>query len=451
MKSPLFLASLIPAMMVAPTFCHAQSIKVKHDLLTVDDVAVGPVVEKKLAADAYRYHFSDTAGHELFTAEWHTLGTQYYITLGVPGHARKADIEIVPSGISFNQAKIIAEQLIKKNSLFANKAWDTAAIRRYIDSHDQAFTEASQAEKDVQAKAAATAKNMDLKVLPDGRITVYGGKMLGRYVAQNEVDRRMAFYNAANELVATGAPVYGNSGRYSYNMRRDNATIEVDNQLSNGLTDRRQYFLAMAQKGVMAQLAKGYWSSADSSKIPAAVRQQAVFEAAVNVVNVPGKVTLEDGTVKEGIISMAFIKQQEKGITSLDFGEQLSFNYKNETGKNKNATYKPQELKSFEAGDRRFESGHVQLPLMKENHFLEVVYRSGRAGLFKSYSADGRGTLIFKADDADAAIPLGALIGGKRGSKEIFEKCLALEKWIADSKPAPTEADGRKLVDAYCK
>ncbi|MBD2769205.1 hypothetical protein IC235_15035 [Hymenobacter sp. BT664] len=429
----------------------AQSVQVKHQMLTVDGVEVGPVAEEKLPADVYRYHFSDTAGHELFTAEWHTLGTQYYLTLALPGYERKADLQFVPTGIGLNPAKIIANQLIKNNGLLANKSWDMAAIRHYIDTHDQAMSDLAKSERDALSRAAEAAKNMDLKVLPNGRITAYGGKPFGRYVVQNEAERRIQFYNAANELVAAGAPVYGSSRRYAYNMRRDNTLIEVDGEFSPGITEQPQYFLAMARQGLMAQLAKGYWSAADSSRIPVAVRQQAALEAGVNVVNQPGKVVLADGTVKEGTINLAFIKHPEKGITDLDFGERLSFNYKNESGKGKNATYKPQELKSFEAGGRTFESGQVQQPLMKENHFLEVVYRAGKAGLFKWYADNGMSSLVFKADDLGLTVPLGALTKGRKGAKGVYEKCPALEKWIATHQPAADEAGGKEVVDAYCR
>lgn len=349
----------------------AQKIKIekKTGLVSVDNVNVARIVSSKNAEKQDVYTFTD-----LNSDDWVTLtmvkldkdGDSFLqVSSSLSDKTSEMDWELLTFTLSMNSG--IANLIVKKHQFFTTDGMNKDAIVQFLDTqskkHLRAHQQKVEARQAIQSEIdafAPTFSGRDLSVINKntGDILIKFEDPTGRYDRYRNSDTDYAgfvFKDHKDNVIGLVRKSESRNGLPSYSIETyDSKTYNLGEVSSTALPVEVAKRLILSKYMGEGENSLAYRQQLEAEELAARrAKAQADEEEYDRRITVNGILTLDDGTVLDGIFKVEFrqtpdgiVKKEKGNIISLD-GKTLRHYYQDEKGKDKVKIYKEKQISSF--------------------------------------------------------------------------------------------------------
>ena len=383
-------------MLLVCTGSFSQKVKIKKNIISLDDVEVG-IVERydNKATKEVGYIYSDLKKENKFTMVSYDLGQDNLFFVMRPDFAKDtAEIKMEYLYFTLNQQNALTDLLVKKYNFFDKNGMNMSALNEYLSAEYEQqiplILQRKQNQKQAEEEQKQMVLDMDIRVTGNGLITMNRGKAAGRFVPalnskmtvnqNNPIIIEDESGNVTAKITTSGGAINDfNTTVVTY----DNNTFEFRTKSSYDKDHPAPYYINVAEFLASKEYLKGQRNSylmkkaeADQMRVAAAENQK-VREAELKAkTEVEGILTLKDGTKIEGTFRFSYRQTNEGRVASegsivdLDAGKIIFYLYQDEKGKSKVKKYGVKEVSTFYINDREV---YESVTYKKGNRLQEAI------------------------------------------------------------------------------
>jgi len=357
-------------MLLICTGGFSQKVKIKKNIISLDNVEVGTVERyDNKAIKETGYTYSDLKGENKFTMVSYNLGQDSVFFVIRPNFTKDTtEIKMEYLYFTLNQQNALTDLLVKKYHFFDKDGMNMNVLNEYLSAeHEQQIPlilQRRQKQKQSEEEQKRIVRGMDIRVAINGQITSGFAESMGFFVPAPNPNVAISQDNPIlikDEKGNTIAKITANGGAINdFNttvVTYDNNTFKFRTPSSYDKSNPTSYYVNVAEFLASKEYLKGQRNSylvqkAEYTKMQKerTEAQEADLKARTEV---EGVLILKDGTKIEGTFKYDY-RQTEEGriapegsIADLDAGKVIFYFYQDEKGKNKVKKYGVKEVSLF--------------------------------------------------------------------------------------------------------